>query len=40
MKPSWSRWMIILMEALPESSPVEGAPSPQESYETLCRILG
>jgi len=29
-----------LVEALPDSSPVEGAPSPQESYETLCRILG
>lgn len=29
-----------LVEALPDSSPVEGAPSPQESYEALCRILG
>lgn len=29
-----------LADALPETSPVEGAPSPKEGYETLCRILG
>lgn len=29
-----------LADALPDSSPVEGAPSPKEGYETICRILG
>lgn len=29
-----------LVDALPDTSAVEGAPSPKESYETLCKILG